>query len=104
VWPVIGEAANQVPWRAAKLAMAVRSKNVHYTLHSIQSRHWHGVAAKAGVDGVWEDMLAMVQRVEPAIAAVQTRLPTDFPARTAETVFAGIRAQVRRWVEGLNAF
>jgi serine/threonine-protein kinase HipA len=62
VWPVVGEPANQVPWRAAKLAMAVRSKNVHCTLHSIQTRHWHCVAAKAGVDDVWEDMLAMYAR------------------------------------------
>lgn len=104
LWPVIGDAANQVPWRSAKLAMAVRSKNVHYTLHSIQTRHWHGIAAKAGVDGVWEGMLAIAQRVEPAIAAVQAKLPADFPQRTADAVFAGVRAQARRWNDGLGAF
>lgn len=103
LWPVVGDAASQVPWRAAKLAMAVRSKNVHYTLHSIQTRHWHGVAAKAGVDGVWEDMLTTMQRVEPAIAAVQARLPADFPPHTAEAVFAGVRAQAQRWEQGLEA-
>lgn len=102
VWPVVGNAANQVPWRKAKLAMAVRSKNVHYPLHSIQTRHWQGVAAKAGVDDVWQDMQALVQRVEPAIAVVQARLPADFPPRTAEAVFEGIRGQAKRWVQGLE--
>lgn len=103
VWPVVGNAANQVPWRAAKLAMAVRSKNVHYNLHNIQTRHWRGVADKSGVETVWHDMLNMMQRLEPALAAVQARLPADFPQRTADSVFEGVRAQALRWAGGLEA-
>ena len=103
LWPVVGNGANQVPWRAAKLAFAVRSKNVHYTMHSILPRHWQGVALRAGVEGVWQAMLALMDRVEPAIDAVQTRLPGDFPERTADAVFAGVRSQLKRWRDGLTA-
>jgi len=103
VWPVVGNAANQVPWRAAKLAMAVRSKNVHYNLHNIQTHHWRGSADKSGVETVWHDMLNLMQRLEPALAAVQARLPADFPQRTADSVFEGVRAQALKWAGGLEA-
>lgn len=103
LWPAVGIAANQVPWREAKLAFAVRSKNVHYALYSILTRHWNGVAQKAGVDGVWQDMQSLIDRVEPTIEAIQARLPPDFPERTASAVFAGVHAQLKRWREGLGA-
>lgn len=103
LWPVVGKGANQVPWPSDKLAMAVRSRNVHYTLHSIQPRHWQGLATRAGVDGVWEDMLALVERAEAAVAAVQAKLPAGFPARTARAVFDGVCAQARLWRQGLAA-
>lgn len=102
-WPVVGNAANQVPWRAAKLAMAIRSKNVYYNLHSVQARHWRGAAEKSGVADVWDDMLMLSQRVEPAIAAIQARLPADFPPRTADSVFEGVRTQLKCWEQGVDA-
>jgi len=100
LWPVVGNAGNQVPWRAAKLAFAVRSKNVHYAMHSILPRHWKGVALRAGVEGVWQAMLALMESIEPAIEAVQTRLPGDFPEQTADAVLAGVRSQLKRWKDG----
>ena len=103
VWPVVGNGANQVPWRSAKLAMAVRSRNAHYNLHNIQPLHWRGIADKAGVPDVWEDMQAMAERVEPAMAAVQARLPADFPGRTADTIFKGISSQLKRWGRELES-
>jgi len=103
LWPVIGRGPNQVAWPAAKLAMAVRSRNVHYALQTIQPRHWCGLAEKAGVAGVWESMQAMVERIEPAIATLEGQLPQDFPKQTAGKVFEGMRSQVRTWREGLDA-
>ena len=61
------------------------------------ARHWQGVAQRSGVPGVWDAMLHMVERVEPALVALQAALPADFPARTAETVFDGVRRQLTRW-------
>jgi serine/threonine-protein kinase HipA len=103
VWPYIGDAPNQFRWRTAGLAMALRGKNAHYTLHTIQARHWHGLAMKNGGPAVWEAMQAMVSRVEPAIAAVQARLPASYPERTWERITAGMRAMKRQFESGLAA-
>jgi serine/threonine-protein kinase HipA len=99
-WPVIGQGSNHVAWQETKLAMAVRSKNVHYKLDRIQTRHWHGLAQRSGAEGVWEAMLALVARVEPSIAAVQMLLPAGFPKRTAAAIFDGLRRQQRTWQAG----
>lgn len=103
VWPVIGRGPNQVAWQQAKLAMAVRSRNVHCELARIDARHWLGLAQRSGAEGVWEAMQALVARVESAITAVQAQLPPGYPERTAETVFAGLRQQLRAWEAGLRA-
>jgi serine/threonine-protein kinase HipA len=102
VWPVIGNGPNLVTWQEAKLAMAVRSKNVHYELARIQTRHWQGLAQRSGAEGTWEAMQALVARVEPAIAKVQMLLPAGFPERTAQTIFDGLRQQSRTWEAGLQ--
>jgi serine/threonine-protein kinase HipA len=101
-WPVIGHGAHHIAWQEAKLAMAVRSKNVHYELAGIQTRHWQGLAQRSGADGAWEAMQALVARVEPAIAAVQARLGADFPQQTAQPIFEGLVRQARTWQAGLQ--
>ena len=103
VWPVIGQGPNQVAWQEAKLAMAVRLKNVHYQLDRIQTRHWHGLAQRSGAEGVWDAMQALVARVDPAIAAVQGLLPAGFPEPTAGAIFDGLRRQQGRWQAGLQS-
>jgi serine/threonine-protein kinase HipA len=102
LWPVIGKGSNHVAWQAAKLAMAVRSKNAHYELAGIETRHWHGLAQRSGVEGTWEAMQALVARVVPAIESVQARLSADFPQRTAKAIFEGLRRQARAWEAGLR--
>lgn len=102
-WPFIGNGPNLVAWQEARLAMAVRSRNVHYELASIQTRHWQGLAQRSGAEGAWEAMQVLAARVEPAIAAVQMRLPADFPERTAVAIFDGLRRQLRVWEAGLQA-
>ncbi|MGC4077838.1 MAG: type II toxin-antitoxin system HipA family toxin [Rubrivivax sp.] len=101
LWPVVGNGANQVRWQEAKLAMALRSKNAHYELARIQTRHWHALARRSGGDDVWQAMQTLVAQVEPAIAAVEAGLPAGFPPRTAEAIFAGLRQQVVVWERGL---
>jgi serine/threonine-protein kinase HipA len=100
VWPVIGQGPNLVAWQKAKLAMAVRSRNMHNELARIQKRHWHGLAQRSGAEGALEAMQALVARVEPAIATVQMQLPAGFPERTAQTIFDGLRRQSRAWEAG----
>ena len=64
-------ANNQFKRRKAGLAMAIRSKNVHYLFHTIEARHWHALAMKNGGPGVWKAMVDLAGRVEaaPQIAA-----------------------------------
>lgn len=104
-WPIIGAGANRVAWQEAKLAMAVRSKNTHYQLARIQTRHWAGLAQRSGADDTWQAMQALVARVPAAIAAVQAQItteqPTGFPQRMTKTIFDGLRQQARAWESGL---
>jgi serine/threonine-protein kinase HipA len=100
VWPYVGDGAHQFRWRSAGLAMAVRSKNAHYALHTIQPRHWEGLAMKNGGVGVWEAMQAMVGAVEGAIGRVEGRVPASFPPSIWERVVEGMREQVRQFGGG----
>ncbi len=102
VWPVIGNGPNQVAWQETRLAMAVRSRNVHRELARIQPRHWHGLAQRSGADGTWEAMQTLVERVKPAIARVERLLPAGFPGHTAQSIFDGLRRQSQAWARGLE--
>lgn len=103
VWPYIGDAANQFRLRNAGLAMALRAKNAHYALYTIQARHWHGLAMKNGGPSVWDAMNAMINEVESAIRRVESRLPPAFPRKTWERITTGMRSQVRQFEVGLTA-
>jgi len=101
-WPVIGKGSKHIPWQKAKLAMAVRTKNAHYKISEIHARHWLNLAAKSGVDGVWGDMVGLVDKAEMALVAIESDLPQDFPATVADAIFAGVRAQVKAFRAGIS--
>ena len=101
VFPYIGDGANQIRWRKASLAMALRARNVHYGLHTIEARHWHGLAMRCGGQQVWERMLGHVDAVASALADVERRLPPGFPQHTWETISKGMHQQVDRFRAGL---
>jgi serine/threonine-protein kinase HipA len=100
MWPYFGTGPDRLNRRQAGLAMAMRAGNAHYRLETIQPRHWHQLAMKHGGPAVWQAMQALVERVEPALAAVEPRLPQGFPGRTWEAIAAGMRAEARRFVAG----
>lgn len=96
-WPVIGNGPKQFQLQKVKLAMAVRSKNAHYKMATIQRRHWNEVAK---VNGVGENFEAVIQQfitqAPTAIEAVAKRVPSGFPQVVSDTIFDGIRAQIIR--------
>ena len=98
MWPYFGSGPNRLNRRQAGLAMALRSKNAHYKLETIQPRHWQELALKHGGPAVWEAMQALVERVEPALAAVEDTLPAGFPGRTWEAISKGMRAEADRFI------
>ena len=54
-----------------------------------------------GGPAVWQQMHNHVERVEPALAAVEQSLPSDFPQRTWRLISRGMREQVIRFQAGL---
>lgn len=96
-WPIIGSGASHLSPRRAKLAMALRSKNVHYHLHEIQTRHWQSLAVQSGVPGAFERMAELVQSVPDALETVQASLPADFPMKVWKPVRTGMLAHAARF-------
>lgn len=96
-WPVIGDGPNQFPWQKVKLAMAVRTKNAHYRMSAIQRRHWNAVAKINGMGESFESVIQHFMTQAPiAIEAVARRMPAGFPQVVCDTIFEGIRTQVKR--------
>lgn len=99
-WPIVGNGPNQIPFRRAKLAMALRSRNVHYHLHEVHVRHWRALAHEAGVP--FEALVQLVARVPQALAQVEGELPPGFPERVWNSIREGMHAQARRFEGALN--
>ena len=97
IWPIEGGGPNQYSLHNAKLAMALLGKNKHYRFADVQRRHFNSTAAKcflrADAGDVIESVLA---RTSGAIEAVAARLPSGFPARVADAVFAGIKRSAQQ--------
>jgi serine/threonine-protein kinase HipA len=101
ILPYVGDGAAQFRWRKVGPAMALRSKNAHRHFYDIEPRHWHALAMRYGGPPVWEAMVRLVQRVEPALDQIGHALPEDFPPRTWETISQGMRSQAARFLGGL---
>lgn len=102
MWPYFGDGNSQFKKRKAGLAMAIRSKNVHYHLHTIQARHWQQIAMKNGGQAVWEDMVALVESVDAALAEVERALPNDFPVKTWESISTGMKSEAKRFLSEVD--
>lgn len=100
-WPIIGHGPNQIPFKRAKLAMALRAKNAHYHLHEIQTRHWEVLARQAGVPFAY--LVELVERVPQAFEVVQAELPRGFPERIWQSIRDGMELQARRFLGALQA-
>lgn len=96
-WPIIGSGPNRLPYQRAKLAMAIRGKNVHYRLSEIDIRHWQRLASLCGPD-VWARMTAMVESVAGALQRVERRLPNGFPGAVWEPVAEGMRRHAAQFL------
>jgi serine/threonine-protein kinase HipA len=99
-WPLIGTGPHALQYKKTKLAMAVRGKTAHYKLCEIQYCHWEALAKRSGVDGAWNAMLDMTQRLDAALTAVEQRLPAGFPVELAHTVFQGVHQHLEQFNRG----
>jgi serine/threonine-protein kinase HipA len=101
-WPIIGSGANQLPLPDVKLSMAISGRHRHYRIAEIQARHWSQLALRVGGPELWRAATDLVTGADVAIERVLARLPAGFPASVADAIAAGVRAQRRRFIEGLS--
>ena len=97
-WPLIGAGPHGIPYKKAIMAMAVRTRSAHYKLSEIQPRHWEQLAKSSRVEGAWEAMLDLADRLEPALVKVEKHLPPDFPTALAQKIFAGARRHLAKFL------
>jgi serine/threonine-protein kinase HipA len=102
-WPMIGRGARQLAYQDAKLAMAVVSRNRHYRLQEIQTRHWHALAMTTGGVPLWHRMLQLVEEAPQAFDAIVGKLPQDFPESVLTRIRDGVAVQCTRFVAGSTA-
>ena len=81
--------------------MALRSKNAHYHMHEISTRHWEGLARQSGVPGAFEQMMTLVRQVAGALERVALLLPAGFPQQVFEPIRAGMLGQAEKFMTEL---
>ena len=101
-WPIIGKGPNMLNPRRAKLSMALRSKNTHYNLHEVRTRHWELLAKQSGVPGAFDEMVALVLQVPQVLKNVEELLPAGFPRQVFTSIRRGMRAQAELFVQGME--
>lgn len=102
-WPIIGHGKNQLAPEKAKLAMSLRGRRAHYRLNEITGRHWHELAGRTGVPGLWARMQSFVECTPEAFDRLEKHLPRAFPERVYATIRNGVRAQVQRFAKTIGS-
>jgi serine/threonine-protein kinase HipA len=97
-WPVIGPGADRLPIQDAKLAMAIRGKSRHHRLREIHPRHWHELALRLGLPGLWGRMRTLVNSADAHVAVVKARLPSSFPERVIDAIAEGVKQQAAAFI------
>lgn len=95
-WPGVGTAPNKFRLQKIKLAMGVKSKNMHYLLDEIHRQHWSVVAQRNRMGHDFEDVIQdFIARTPNLVSSLQAHLPEDFPANVSDTIFEGITKQIQ---------
>jgi serine/threonine-protein kinase HipA len=96
--PIVGKGRNQLAQQRARLAMAVRGRNVHYLIDEIQPRHWVAQGQRVGLapQEVEAMIAALAARTDAVIDEVSAALPDGFPLDVADAIFKGMRRLTRK--------
>lgn len=87
----------QVERKALKLAMSVGHRN-HYRVDSIQPRHFIQSGVDAGLAPEWVEAVLeqTAASAQAAVTAIETELPSDFPAEIHEAIGTAVLERARR--------
>lgn len=99
-WPMVGHKAHQVPADTLKMAMALRGKNAHYHVQTIQPRHFLDTAKREGYADMEGSMRRMAARLPTALEEIAQKLPQNFPENLFHTVAHGVLTMSRRLQSG----
>lgn len=99
-WPIVGPGTQQVPDDKLKMAMALRGKNPHYHVNTIQLRHFFETAKREGYTDMEDSIQRMAMRVPAALEETARKLPDDFPRKLFDKVAEGILKMNRRLHSG----
>jgi serine/threonine-protein kinase HipA len=92
-WPIIGRGPNLIHYRSLKLAMAVRSKNVHLKLWEIKARHWMAVAKASGLGENTDIVQEIAAEIPKAIQIVNAQIPSTFPSELSDKILGELQRQ-----------
>ncbi|WP_133468061.1 type II toxin-antitoxin system HipA family toxin [Paraglaciecola marina] len=81
-----------------KMAMSLKGKNTHWKWNDIQPRHLVSTAkyVKYPTDKAASHYEYFIDNIEKAIAKVEAKIPSNFPAYVAEDIFSGLRKQAAK--------
>lgn len=96
-WPIIGNAANQIPYKKTKLAMAIRTTNTHYQIDKILPRHWEVFSKKLGVPNAYDEMHVIADNIINVIDSIYDELPSGFPIALIDSIRSGVKKHVDRF-------
>jgi serine/threonine-protein kinase HipA len=99
-WPIVGTEAQQVPDDKLRMAMALRGKQAHYHVKTIQPRHFLETAKREGYTDMEGSMQRMAMRVPAALEETARKLPDDFPRELFDKVAGGVLKMSRRLHSG----
>lgn len=99
-WPIAGIGAQQVAQEKLKMAMALRGKNLHYHVKTIQPRHFLDTAKREGYAGMEGSMHRLATGMPAALEKIAKQLPNDFPQALFDKVAKGVWAMSRRLQSG----
>ncbi len=99
-YPVLGEGPNRWSEYELKLAMALHGKSKHYSVRSIQRRHFNSTARKVGYGDSAEPLIQhILERTPAVIAEVRNALPEGFNQPVADAILDGLKAAAQRLAE-----
>jgi len=97
-------AKGQLDIHKLKMAMAMRSRNKHYSVLPILYRHWLATAKKCRypVDEMDHVISSTLERMDHVIDQVADQLPGSFPDSVAEPILNGMRENRDRMVRSMD--
>lgn len=91
-------ASGELQKQKIKMAMALRSKNVHYRWYNIRPKHFLSIAKKVGYSEniVKEIIREIIANAYERLLKVESDLPKDFPTNISDSIFSNFKYNLKK--------